>query len=309
MHTDGASNVTLTGGGVIDGNGAGWWKCFTHNRTLPPCGDASGTFHSRPHLIMVVRSRDVKMTNLTVRDSPNWTLHFAMVKGLLVANLSVHNPGSAPNADGLDLDCTQDAVVEDNYFSVGDDAMCVKSGIDYLGRAFGEPSRDIVFRRNTIGTGHGITVGSEMSAGVANVTFEDITMDQTGTGIRLKSQRGRGGVVSGVTYRNIHMRSIAGECVQVTLNYHSGLAPTNATATPVFRDLVFENVLCERGGASYFLDGLPEQSILNLSLVNVTMGAKVGKEAACRHVVCSCDALTAPCPSCCTKAGPAALEA
>ena len=43
-------------------------------------------------------------------------------------------------------------------------------------------------------------------------------MDETGTGVRMKSERGRGGVVEDVTYRRIHMKDIAGQCVQVTLN-------------------------------------------------------------------------------------------
>ena len=309
VYADGVSNLTITGGGVIDGNGHNWWSCLRKDdwaNASPPCGDDHGVYHSRPHLVMIVRSTDVKMTDLTARDSPNWTLHFAGVNGLLVANNSVHSPSDAPNTDGINLDCTQDAVVEDNYVAVGDDALCVKSGINHLGRTFGQPSRNIVFRRNTIGTGHGITIGSEMSAGVSNVTFEDIIMDQTNVGIRLKSQRGRGGVVHDVTYRNIHMKSIDEECVQVTLNYDANGPPstdtqTNATATPAFQNIAFENVLCEHGGTSYFLDGLPEQAIRHLSLINVTMGGDVGAEKGCQHTACTCDALTAPCPSCCTK--------
>jgi hypothetical protein len=39
----------------------------------------------------------------------------------------------------------------------------------------------------------------------------------------MKAQRGRGGVVSDVTYKNIHMEEIQGQCVQVTLNYHADL--------------------------------------------------------------------------------------
>lgn len=116
-----------------------------------------------------------------------------------VHHLNVTNP-LEPNADGIDIDASQNVLVEDNYFSVGDDALCVKSGIDYFGRSYGRPAKDIVFRNNVIGTGHGITIGSEMSGGVQNVTFENIRMDHTGTGIRMKSMRGRGGEVKDVTY-------------------------------------------------------------------------------------------------------------
>jgi hypothetical protein len=135
------------------------------------------------------------------------------------------------------------------------------------------------------------------------VTFEDIVMLNTGTGIRMKSERGRGGVVEGVTYRNIDMQKIEGQCIQVTLNYHAGLAPTNKTATPVFRDILLENVTCLSGKNSFNIDGLPEQSIAGLVLKNVTMRSGVGGETKCDFVDCSCDAHTVPCPSCC-KAHP-----
>lgn len=125
-------------------------------------------------------------------------------------------------------------------------ALCVKSGIDWFGRSYGRPSKDIVFRNITVGTGHGISVGSEMSGGVQNVTFEDIVMSETKAGPRIKSQRGRGGVIDGIVYRNI-VASNVHTMVEFTLNYHSGLAPTNATATPVLRNVLLENSECGIG--------------------------------------------------------------
>ena len=213
----------------------------------------------------------------------------------------MNDPGG-PNADGLDIDCVQNALIEENFFDVDDDALCVKSGRDWDGRQFGRPARDILFRNNVIGRGHGITVGSETSGSVFNVTFENITMANTGTGIRMKTERGRGGIVSDVTYRNIHMHEIQGECVQITLNYHAGLAPTNKTGTPVFKNILLENVHCNKGATSFFIDGLPEQSIQNLTLRNVTMGKEVGKEGKCDFVDCKCDELST-CPSCCLAKG------
>eukprot|EP00935_MAST-01C_sp_MAST-1C-sp1_P002031 g2031.t1 len=237
---------------------------------------------------MLANTTDVEVSSINVSNSPDWTLHFSSVTNLHVHHLNVLNP-LEPNADGIDIDASQNVLVEDCYFSVGDDALCVKSGIDYFGRRYNRSARDIVFRRNVIGTGHGITIGSETSGGVHNVTFEDITMAKTGTGIRMKSERGRGGVVSGITYRRIDMQSIGSQCVQITLNYHAGLQPTNKSATPVFKDLLLEDVRCRSAKNSFLLDGLPEQSIEGLTLHNVTMDAgKVGKEAKCDYI--SCDA-------------------
>ena len=225
----GETNVSLSGGGALDCNAQKdtWWSC-ARDLAKPPC---SG--YGRPHCLMLSNVSDVEVSHLHVSNSPDWTLHFSSVTRLHVHHMNVTNPDE-PNADGLDIDSTQDALIEDNHFDVGDDALCVKSGIDWFGRQYGRPAKNILFRRNTVGRGHGITIGSEMSGGVSNVTFEDITMDNTGTGVRLKSERGRGNIVADVIYRRIHMKEIAGQCVQVTLNYGKGLKPTNKTATPIF---------------------------------------------------------------------------
>ena len=81
-----------------------------------------------------------------------------------------------------------------------------------------------------------------------------------------------------------------------------GLKATNKSATPVFRNILLEDVQCDKGANSFFIDGLAEQHILNLTLRNVTMGEEVGKEAGCDNADCSCDELTT-CPSCCKKVG------
>lgn len=248
------------------------------------------------------------MRGVTVQNSPDWTLHFSSVTGLRIRNITVLNPQrGAPNADGIDIDSSQDVVVEDSFFSVGDDALCIKSGLDFFGRLYGRPSKDIIFRRNLIESGHGITIGSETSGGVSNATFEDIVMRGTDAGIRMKTQRGRGGVVSGVTYRNISMYGIINQCIYMTMFYVAGIDPTNATATPVWRDIVLEDIYCDSAGSSYLIDGLPEQQIANLQLRNVVLGTGVGHEQTCENVDCHCDTATSPCPSCCSRPQGAAL--
>jgi hypothetical protein len=66
------------------------------------------------------------------------------------------------------------------------------------------------------------------------------------------------------------------------------------------RNILLEDIRCDKGETSYFIDGLQEQHIENLTLRNVTMGQAVGKEGTCDYVDCRCDTLTAPCPTCCT---------
>merc|ERR1712113_1030638 len=100
---------------------------------------------------------------------------------------------------------------------------------------------NIVFRNVKIGTGHGVTIGSEMSAGIYNVTFDNISIGRSDFGPRIKTRRGRGGVIDGITFRNI-FASRADTMIEVNMNYWKHADPTNATATPSVRNLFFEDI-------------------------------------------------------------------
>ena len=103
------TNLTLRGEGTIDGAGQNWWAC-AHDLSASPC---SG--HARPHLLDVFLSSNIRMYDLNIQNSPDWTLHFSGVSDLHVRNVNVVNPSNAPNSDGIDLDCVSGALVEDSY--------------------------------------------------------------------------------------------------------------------------------------------------------------------------------------------------
>ena len=292
-----ATNISMSGGGTIDARGQPWWACAAR-LDKPPC---SG--HARPHLLMLSNSTRVHVSDVSFRNSPDWSLHFSSVRDLHITRVHVQNPPrNAPNSDGIDLDCVQNALVEDSVFDVGDDALCVKSGIDWFGRRFGHPSRNLLFRNLSIGSGHGISIGSESSGDVFNVTFDGLRLSGTARGPRIKSQRGRGGLVDGIVYRNILAKEI-GTAFSLSLNYHPGLPRTNATATPRLRNVLLENITFERSSSAGELDGLGESRIENVTLRNVVYvgGDKPPAFGTCMHVSGSCEGATNVCPPCFSK--------
>jgi polygalacturonase len=303
VHSHGASNIVITGGGTIAGQGdtpdpatgKTWVDCMRElsSSPIPSCGNVS-----RPHLILLYKGSNLTIYNVSIVDSPNWTLHVANFSGIHIHDIAIHNP-QGYNRDGIDIDSSQHALVENSLVDAGDDALCVKSGEDWVGRHDAVRAENITFRNIVVGTGHGITIGSDMSAGVRDVLFENISMDGTGCGIRMKAERGRGGVVENIIYRDITMRNILSEAVQMTLNYHQGIKPTNATATPIFRDILIENVLADGVEYAGLYDGLPEQHVLNFTLRNVTVrNAKRGLFLKCDNVDGKCEGGTDPCPPC-----------
>ena len=58
------------------------------------------------------------------------------VSGIRAVSPALYVNGSS-NADGIDIDACQRVVVEDSVFDVNDDAVCIKSGVDWYGRKFG----------------------------------------------------------------------------------------------------------------------------------------------------------------------------
>lgn len=214
------------------------------------------------------------------------------------------SPTARP-APAQDPDASQNVLVEDSYVSVGDDAIAVKSGYNWFGRTFGRPAANITFRRMRIGTGHGVSVGSEMSGGVSNVTFEDFVLNGTETGPRVKSERGRGGVVENVLFRNFTLYSV-GSAFQVTEYYIDPPPPTNASATPRFVNITIDGLTVVPGtgtAAGSYFNGLPESVIEGVVLRNVDLRGAKQPIGTCEYAAGVCEGSVLPsCPPCLTPA-------
>ena len=290
MHSWYADNVTVRGGGVVDGSGAAWWGC--RGSGAAPC-----LGYSRPNLVMLVHSTNIVMTGVTFTNSPSWTVHFANCTNVVADGVTVTAPANSHNTDGFDVDCSVNVTIANCAYSGGDDAVAVKSGINWLGRMFGRQTSDVVVRNMVVGTSHGLSIGSEMSAGVTNVLFDNITVVGSEVGPHIKSCRGRGGVVSNVTYNNVVTTNTQAG-IYFTLDYVSGLPPTNATATPQVRDVRVTNGRHVAAANGFAFVGLPESLITGVLLSNVTFVNATVLQAACTNTTGTCAAVSPSCPTC-----------
>ena len=248
----------------------------------------------RPVMVSIIGSKRVLLDGPTFQNSPAWNIHPLMCEDIIIRNINVRNPWYSQNGDGLDLESCKNALVYNNTFDVGDDAICFKSGKDKDGRDRGIPTENVIVKNNIVYHAHGgFVVGSEMSGGVKNVHVSNCTFIGTDIGLRFKSTRGRGGVVENIYISNIDMINIPSDAVSFNL-YYSGQAPVldgdetsnNETKeeklfevneeTPAFKNIFMKNITVTNSETAVFLMGLPEMNLKNISIEDSYFETKKG---------------------------------
>jgi polygalacturonase len=264
-------NVTLTGRGVVDGQGAVWWDRQRQNSLEYP----------RPRMISFEYCRNVLIEGLTFTNSPAWTINPIGCENLTVNRVTICNPADSPNTDGINPESCRNVHIANCHVDVGDDCITLKSGTEKCHSKIA--CENIAITNCTMVHGHGgVVIGSEMSGGIRNVVISNCIFEGTDRGIRIKSRRGRGGVVEDIRVDNLIMKKVI---TPFALNeyYHCGPGGKEQTvwdknphpvdhATPVLRRIHFSNVTArEVSAAAGFLYGLPEMPITDISFDNVTV--------------------------------------
>ncbi|KAK2976602.1 hypothetical protein RJ640_021404 [Escallonia rubra] len=155
-------------------------------------------------------------------------------------------------------DSCQDMVIENCYISVGDDGVAIKSGWDQYGIAYSRPSTNILIRNLIVRSmvrcsvldtstdiflgSAGVSIGSEMSGGISNITVENLIVWNSRRAVRIKTSPGRGGYVQNITYRNLTLENVrVGVVIKTDYNEHpdEGYDPE---ALPVIKDISFTGI-------------------------------------------------------------------
>ncbi|KAH6828556.1 Pectin lyase-like superfamily protein [Perilla frutescens var. hirtella] len=266
IHGQHLKDVVITGhNGTINGQGQSWWKKYRQKLLN----------HTRGPLVQIMWSSDILISNITLRDSPFWTLHPYDCKNVTIKNLTILAPVfQAPNTDGIDPDSCEDMVIEDCYISVGDDAIAIKSGWDQYGVAYGRPSKNILIRNLVVrsNVSAGISIGSEMSGGVSNVTIENIHIWKSRRAVRIKTAPGRGGYVRDITYRNLTFDTVrVGIVIKTDYNEHpdGGYDPN---AFPVLEGISYTSIHGESVRVPVRIQGSAEIPVKNVTFRDMSVG-------------------------------------
>ncbi|CAA0824937.1 Pectin lyase-like superfamily protein [Striga hermonthica] len=192
--------MSLQGGGLIDGRGAQWWAlpCKPHkgaNGTIirEPCDS--------PIAIRFFMSNNLTVQGIKIMNSPQFHFRFDNCKNVHIESISISAPALSPNTDGIHIENTNNVGIYNSVISNGDDCVSIGSGC-----------YDVDIRNVTCGPSHGISIGSlgnhNSRACASNITVRDSVIKNSDNGVRIKTWQGGWGAVSGVTFDNVHMENV-----------------------------------------------------------------------------------------------------
>lgn len=272
----GQHDVEISGLGAIDGQGAPWW----------PYANVLGA--RRPSMIRLSNCDRQMVQNITLSNSPMFHISIsgAAARNTTVQNVIIRAPASTDpvlpshNTDACDVSGTN-ILVQNCDISVGDDNFTC-----------GGNTSDVLITNNTYGYGHGVSIGSYTAPYVSNMKVVNCTFNNTDQGIRIKSDRDRGGFVHNISYYNLSMTNVARPlliyCQYTNTNptYRAldsitpaiaASYPSNAVirTTPIYRDILISNLTAtvQPNRAAGLIWGLPEMSISNIVLSKINIKA------------------------------------
>jgi polygalacturonase len=188
-------------------------------------------------------------------------------------------PPDSPNTDALNISGS-DILITKCDISTGDD------NIVFLGSRDGDSTtvktENILVTHCRLGFGHGLSIGSFTTGGVTHLRVDDVSFEGTVSGIRLKASRGRGGVVEDLVYKNITMANVKNP-VSITSYYpkeplQPGDDPAQAVGdrTPVWKNILIENLTVTNAANALTIWGLPECPVSGIELRNVKIASSGG---------------------------------
>ena len=234
----------------------------------------------RPSVVSFMNAKNGLIEGIRIVGGPAFVVHLLYSENVTVRNIMIEAyPGQSAN--GIVVDSSRFVRISDDYIDTGDDGIVVKSGKDADGLRVNRPSQDVAITNCTVHHAHGaVVIGSETSGSIRNIVASNITAVDTENGIRIKSRRGRGGVVEGVRFDNWTMENV-GTAIVVTSYYEKRAEGPTAEEpvserTPVFRNIAISGVVVNGANVLIDVEGLPERPISNLHISDVIGTGKAG---------------------------------
>jgi len=213
--------VTAASGALLNGDGARWWD-----------GKGSNTGgKTKPNFFAIEKLVSSSITGLYFKNTPRQVMSINDATTITLAGITIDNAAgntgvtttAAANTDGFDIASSTGVHITGANVSNQDDCLAINSGTD------------ITFTKGTCTGGHGLSIGSvggRSDNTVSNVSITSSTITNSQNAVRVKTNSGTTGSVSGVTYQDITFSGITKYGIVVEQDYLNG-GPTGIPTSGV----------------------------------------------------------------------------
>jgi polygalacturonase len=215
---DNVERVALTGSGIVDGNGEGFWdKGFLQDTKSRP------TLPRPMPWIAFRNARDVRIRDLNFRNSPSYGVNITESSLVRIHDIRIENHPKSPNTDGIQIVDSSDIVVTGAYIQTGDDAIVLKSH-----RA---PIEDVVIRDSLlISDDAAFKLGTGSQQPIRRISLIDTSIRDSRFGITFFMKDG--GVYEDILVRNVRF---------------GGKRTRHSTEYPIYADIDRRNAQSKLG--------------------------------------------------------------
>lgn len=289
-------NISIRGRGHFEGQGKKWWDFMRTAMRQQPESKWQEIFRKeneemlaknaylrpknnflRPPMVTTYECNNVLIEGVSFSNPPFWTIMPAFSDNITITGVTIENPSGSPNTDGIDPSSCRNVHISNCHITVGDDCIVIKSGRDEDGREAARPTENITITNCTMLKGHGgVVIGSEMSGNVKRIAITNCVFEGTDRGIRIKTMRGRGGVIEDILVSNIVMKDMINEGVLITLRYQSTKPEPVSERTPACNNVRISNVIMRGGQRPVAIYGLEERDVAQISFSNMESDTKNG---------------------------------
>jgi polygalacturonase len=228
-------------------------------------------------MLTTYECKNVLIEGVSFSNPPFWTIMPTFSDNVTIEGITIENPDYSPNTDGIDLSSCTNVHISNSHITVGDDCIVIKSGRDEDGREAARPTENLAITNCTMLKGHGgVVIGSEMSGNVKRVVISNCVFQGTDVGIRIKTMRGRGGIVEDVRVSNIVMYDMVKEGVIITMRYQPTEPEPVSERTPMVRNVNLSGIIMRNANRAIAIYGLTERNVTQIAFSDMHINAKKG---------------------------------
>ncbi len=258
------SNVTICGGGVIEGQDTKWFAAQADEAgyRMPQA--------ERPRMVVFEGCKNVMLRDCTIQRSPMWTIHLVCCSDVTIDNLKVDNHLYLPNTDSIDIDSCQYVRVSNCMLSAADDGVCIKTTKK---KVIGcQDTKNVVVNNCVIRSrGAAIKVGTETFGNVEDILVSNISVFDSNRAVALVSRDG--GDLRRMKFSNMTFESRLcvphhwgkAEPIGISVRYRDpNIQPGN------IEDITFSNMTGESHGAISLYSEV-ENAISGINFYEITL--------------------------------------